>query len=60
MLPKSEKNVENHYKEFFISIINNIWLPVAYITKEVTPSLVKLPLTFNGGLGKLWVTCFVK
>ena len=29
-------------------------LSVAYFTKQVNPSLAKLPLNFNGGLAKPW------
>ena len=33
---------------------------VTYFTKEVNPSLAKLPLKFNGSLAKLGLTSFVK
>ena len=33
---------------------------MAYFTKEINPSLVKLPLNFNGGLAKLGLTSLVK
>ena len=33
---------------------------VAYFTKEVNPSLAKLPLNFNGSLAKLGLTSIVK
>ena len=33
---------------------------VAYFTREINPSLAKLPLNCNGGLAKLGLTSLVK
>ena len=33
---------------------------MAYVTKEVNPSLAKPPLKFNGGLAKLGLTSLAK
>ena len=36
------------------------WIPEAYFTKEVKPSLAELPFGYNGSLAKLGLTSLVK
>ena len=43
----------------YFSIDPSLW-DIVYITKEVTPSLSKSPLNFNGGLVKLVITSLMQ
>ena len=41
------------------NVHTQIWY-VVYVTKNINPSLVKPKVNFNGGLGKLRLTSFMK
>ena len=44
-------NPQSSHRHIFASAVS--WTQAAYITKEVSPSLAKLPWKFSGGLANL-------